>query len=38
MNLIEVMNEYGYEQWVDEEGHATCPMCKSLMMPNRGEG
>lgn len=36
--LEEITNEYGFPQYVDEEGNPTCPSCRCLVMKNRGAG
>ena len=34
----DITNEFGFPQYVDDEGHPTCPQCHCLVMPNRGQG
>ena len=36
--LEEITNEYGFPQYVDDEGNPTCPSCRCLVMKNRGAG
>ena len=38
MDYIEVTNDYGYKQLVDEEGRPICAQCHACVMPNRGQG
>lgn len=38
MDTIEVTNEYGFKQVIDEEGSPICAQCHACVMPNRGQG
>ena len=35
---VDVLNQHGFLDTLDEEGHPVCPQCHCCVMPNRGQG